>query len=358
MSKTDTNGIRTHSQQGTASDSLTNSDSAYKIAVRFGDRVLEAGFTSVPNLVLNHYAELGVTPAEMLFTIHMWQFRWTERDPYPSLTTIAAKMNVSWRQAHRYANSLKQKGLLAIKTRQQSGRGQVTSEYDFEPFIRAVLNLEKAVPTSKETHAPTTPLTKMTEGGLTNLTEGPLTEMSEEEYKEQEYEVKEDVNHSNIRKAMPKKGIREVTRKQVIVQPNLPQSSKSGDFQAIGTILKKTNSAIVADKLPTPQEHQVIQAYVESFASDLADRASLASSTARALNLFRRSSLSLESFIRHMYNARSVTKERSLNATMASTPSKARPAKRKMAYFFACLEDNLGLRATSENTISAVQQTS
>src|SRR5437016_14099610 len=87
----------------------------YKISVRFGDQILQAGFTSVPNLVLNHYAELGITPAEMMFTIHMWQFRWTERDPYPSLTTIADKMDVSWRQAHRYANSLKEKGFVIIK---------------------------------------------------------------------------------------------------------------------------------------------------------------------------------------------------------------------------------------------------
>lgn len=141
---------------------MTNLENGCKIAIRFGDRVLEAGFTSVPNLVLTHYAGLGVTPAEILFTIHMWQFRWTERDPFPSLSTIAAKMNVSWRQAHRYANSLKQKSLLTIKMRQQQGRGQVTSEYDFEPFIRVVLNLEKA--------APTTPLTKVTEVWCSPLT--------------------------------------------------------------------------------------------------------------------------------------------------------------------------------------------
>src|SRR5437764_887266 len=121
----------------------TNGDSGYKIAVRFGDQVLQAGFTSVPNLVLNHYAELGISPAEMMFTIHMWQFRWTERDPYPSLTTIADKMDVSWRQAHRYAKSLEQKGFLLIKSRQEPGRGQVTSEYDFEPLLKAVLRLDK-----------------------------------------------------------------------------------------------------------------------------------------------------------------------------------------------------------------------
>lgn len=117
--------------------------SGYKISVRFGDQILQAGFTSVPNLVLNHYAELSITPAEMMFIIHMWQFRWTERDPYPSLTTIADKMDVSWRQAHRYAKSLEQKGFLSIKARQEPGRGQVTSEYDFEPLIKAVLGLDK-----------------------------------------------------------------------------------------------------------------------------------------------------------------------------------------------------------------------
>src|SRR5690348_14484861 len=147
------------------------SSSGYKISVRFGDQILQAGFTSVPNLVLNHYAELGISPAEMMFTIHMWQFRWTERDPYPSLTTIADKMDVSWRQAHRYANSLKDKGFLIIKSRQEPGRGQVTSEYDFEPLIKAVLNLDKTSSTSGdegETTPHDTPLTKMTGGGMTD----------------------------------------------------------------------------------------------------------------------------------------------------------------------------------------------
>ena len=70
----------------------------YKIAVRFGDAVLQAGFTSVPNLVLNHYAQLGISPAEMMFTIHVWQYWWTGKDPYPSLNAVADKMSVTRRQ--------------------------------------------------------------------------------------------------------------------------------------------------------------------------------------------------------------------------------------------------------------------
>ena len=59
-----------------------------KITVRFGDAILQEGFTTVPNLVLNHYARLGISPAEMMFTIHIWQHWWTEQDPYPSLKRL------------------------------------------------------------------------------------------------------------------------------------------------------------------------------------------------------------------------------------------------------------------------------
>lgn len=77
MSKTDTSVLERHSQSATTVETFTNSDSIYRIAVRFGDRILEAGFTLVPNLVLNHYAELRITPAEMLrvFTLSYLKVR-------------------------------------------------------------------------------------------------------------------------------------------------------------------------------------------------------------------------------------------------------------------------------------------
>src|SRR3712207_4336742 len=118
--------------------STDSTGTIYQIAVRFGDDILQAGFTAVPNLVLNHYAALGITPGEMMFIIHVWQYWWTERDPYPSLKTIAAKMNVSRRQVSNYTQSLKSKGLLVVHERQDPELGQVTSEYDFELLIRAI----------------------------------------------------------------------------------------------------------------------------------------------------------------------------------------------------------------------------
>jgi DNA replication protein len=112
--------------------------SPWDLSVRFGDELMQDGFTAIPNLVLDHYAELGITPAEMLWTIHVWEYWWTRRDPYPSLTSIADKMGVSRRQSQRYAESLREKGFLETNVRILGGVGQSTNEYDFTPMLRAI----------------------------------------------------------------------------------------------------------------------------------------------------------------------------------------------------------------------------
>ena len=82
--------------------------------------------------------------------------------------------------------------------------------------------------------------------------------------------------------------------------------------------------------------------YVADFAREFNDRASLTASTSRALTLYRRSGLGLEAFVDALYEARTVTKERSAAIRAAPAGDGAMPAKPKMAYFFAVLEDLLG----------------
>ena len=75
---------------------------AYRLAVRFGVEIMEDGFTSVPNLVLNHYAALGITGAEMLFIIHVWQFWWSEREkPHPPTRSLAERGTICGRSSGR-----------------------------------------------------------------------------------------------------------------------------------------------------------------------------------------------------------------------------------------------------------------
>ncbi len=114
----------------------------YRISVRFGDAVLQAGHTVIPNLVLNHYSQLNISPGEFVLVVQLWSFAWTDRNPYPSLGTLAERMGVTRRQVRNYVHTLKAKGLLKVTERSQPGRGQLTSEYDFSPLIRATIDLE------------------------------------------------------------------------------------------------------------------------------------------------------------------------------------------------------------------------
>ncbi len=80
--------------------------------------------------------------------------------------------------------------------------------------------------------------------------------------------------------------------------------------------------------------------YIADLSTEFIDTASIASSTTRAVNLFRRSGLSMDEFIDIMTEARAVTKER-----MATIKKRNKEGdKTKMGYFFAILEDRLGLR--------------
>jgi DNA replication protein len=117
--------------------------SDYAIAVRFGDDLLDSGFTAIPNLVLDHYHKLGITTAEMMFVIHIWKFWWLERNPHPSLNSIAETMGITKRQAIRYSASLQEKGFLAVTERHDPDRGQLTNEYDFTTLIQAVRGVSK-----------------------------------------------------------------------------------------------------------------------------------------------------------------------------------------------------------------------
>ena len=93
------------------------------------------------------------------------------------------------------------------------------------------------------------------------------------------------------------------------------------------------------------ETYQVIQAYIADFARELNDKAPLKTSTMRAYNLYKRSSLDQGRFIDQLYAARAIVKERTASIRSRGEDTAAGfPTKNKAAYFFAVLEDLLGLR--------------
>ena len=348
-----------------------------RITVRFGDPIMQDGFTSVPNLVLNYYSRLGISQAEMLFIIHVWQFWWTEKNPFPALNTVAIRMNISRRQARNYVQSLKGKEfagypdlhLLNVYDRFEPGRGQTSSEYDFSGLFRAIVLISQG--------QLLTPRKNPSGGGRKILSEAPRKSSSPEEDNEEENEKR--INLSNIRMgnrtdvlvdnsgdnsasqpvnpprtaSMPKSQNDTKTQPPIadlfIGEPDIAaslQRLENDAPEAIGTILKWGRG-----RPPTQnysEDRQQITAYIQDFAREMGDTAPLKSSVTRADNLYQASSRPIALFIDAMYQARAKTKERT--AAIRGKANLATPyaPKAKMAYFFALLEDELGMRESEQ----------
>ncbi len=102
------------------------------------------------------------------------------------------------------------------------------------------------------------------------------------------------------------------------------------------------------------EAYQIIQAYIADFARELNDKAPLKASTMRAYNLYKRSGLDEGRFIDQLYAARAIVKERTGSIrSQAGKDAYGVPTKNKAAYYFAVLEDLLGLREDDSSSRSA-----
>jgi Helix-turn-helix domain len=375
------------------SATIAAASTSSKIAVRFGDDILQEGFTAVPNLLLTSYAKLGITAAELVFIQQLWTYWRTENDPYPSLTTIARNMAVSWRQAHRYAKSLARKGYLIIRERYSVGRA--TNEYNFAPLLETLRTLGRHGKNRQEdirTLSSVSPLTPLSGGPLTLASGGPLSELAEEIEAVETDKNQEEKDLSNLRATDTKKfddelqgsncapqdrgdpQPKETTRQDVphpqaqrMNQPQETEHSQSPpihrnieELEAIekyrrsaaqlyvnsppfaaeqaGHASNRAYQALLAAGLSEENVRDVLSRYVSEAAVEFRDTAPLKNSTTRAINLYRQSGLSITDFLNRFALARSKTKDRTQKKDPAQRPTS------KMAYFFAVLTDCCGLR--------------
>jgi len=82
----------------------------YRLEIRFGDALLEDGFTPVPNLFRKHYADLGLSDAAAMWVIHLLSFKWSEKPCWPKQGGLPMSANEDTRRG--YARLYRRKGLL------------------------------------------------------------------------------------------------------------------------------------------------------------------------------------------------------------------------------------------------------
>lgn len=75
-----------------------------------------AGWQALPDVLLKNQHKLDLTPTELLVLINVLSFWWyVEELPFPRVTTLAKRMNVTPRTVQRALQKLFDKGLLTKK---------------------------------------------------------------------------------------------------------------------------------------------------------------------------------------------------------------------------------------------------
>lgn len=102
----------------------------YTFDHKWSSAIAKHGFTSVPNLLLRHYSSIGINAPELRVIIALESYRWDDREPYPSIGSLANLLNVTPRRLRTLVASLDAKGLVARLEREGN-----TNTYSFERLI-------------------------------------------------------------------------------------------------------------------------------------------------------------------------------------------------------------------------------
>lgn len=302
----------------------------YRIAVRFGSAVLQAGHTAIPNLVLKHYARLKVSTGELVFMLLCLQLSWSTNLPHPSLGNLAEQMSVSRRQVRTYAAGLKAKGLLNVEERTHPDRGQLSSVYDFTPLLDAVVELEEgpSPPPGKDS----------SEGGRKFSSEGGRNDSSHlREDTSREDKVLQTSRFSTLRTKSAPAPAKPTNSflPSPIAEPNQGRAP-----QSLAEIVRSRGVLPAMEQEPEEElmrsgryaKRPYLDSLIRGISQIFDDESSTDANIVRAHRLQERSGLDEETFTQCVFRARSLVKERRLRHRGSSV-------RRPGAYFFTILED-------------------
>lgn len=106
---------------------------------------LEAGETTISNLLFDHYQKIGLKDDEFLFLLQLFRSQ-NAGDLFPDLMAIAETMGKTPDTIYKLLNQLVSRGFIQIET-QQNQKGQMMDTYDLLPVFQKI---QLFLQTSKE----------------------------------------------------------------------------------------------------------------------------------------------------------------------------------------------------------------
>lgn len=117
---------------------------------------LASGFVSVPTLLVNRQAELGICAQEMIVLLNLIGAWWqADNLPYPRTATIAQRSGLSVRAVQRYISALEQKKLISrLRNQRASGQDVTVTRYDLNGLVTKLQELSRIPQRAMATSAP------------------------------------------------------------------------------------------------------------------------------------------------------------------------------------------------------------
>ncbi|AQS59485.1 DnaD domain protein [Desulforamulus ferrireducens] len=108
---------------------------ATNMTVFFGSAIFTSGMTSIPNLFLKYYRDIGITDSEMMLIIQLLRLRNEEQRLMPSVETLSQCLAAEPAQIERQIKSLLDKKVIGITQYFSDEDGSIMEGYDFEPLV-------------------------------------------------------------------------------------------------------------------------------------------------------------------------------------------------------------------------------
>ncbi|EDZ9869145.1 TPA: helix-turn-helix domain-containing protein [Klebsiella pneumoniae] len=110
----------------------------------WGRTILSSGWTTVPNELLKNQAELGISNSELVLIIHLISFMHSASAKiFPSIDSLAERMNQDRRTIQRTIQRLEDKGLIRKRVR-STGKYDIglSNVYDISPLMLKIINIQ------------------------------------------------------------------------------------------------------------------------------------------------------------------------------------------------------------------------
>ncbi|AZN99307.1 HTH domain-containing protein [Mesorhizobium sp. M9A.F.Ca.ET.002.03.1.2] len=97
-----------------------------------------AGWSGIPNIIIEKQAALGLDPLDMNIILHLTQYWWkADNPPCPSVGTIATALGVTERTIQKRIKALEELHLIERVERRQTKYGSMPNIYKLDGLIAA-----------------------------------------------------------------------------------------------------------------------------------------------------------------------------------------------------------------------------